>query len=408
MVHIGDKPLARSFAAQIDSLCESAAEDCHPVTPEAGFADWAIAQSDSSIVLDIPPLDVGTLPAHRWTEAPVLAAIGYRLDTGLSLEAAIGGWLEGMQRLMLRDPVPVDRRSFFFSPLELLGLASGSRAVADVDPSPLNWLRGVINSHADRLPVESQWSRCVVSIAAHRIGAEAPATDPVIPRVALDLALLLWLELSDFGDAVAMLPSASDYRGDLLRMAATSEPRLLNTAEKAILAIALHDAVLTTLGGIELHPTSATQFIVGLCRQFPTFIRELGSRYNQREPFDVNDEYDLQDLLRAVLSIHFSDIRKEEWNPSYGGSQSRSDFLLKPERVVIETKMTRRDLGQRQVLAQLTIDKAQYSNHPDCKTLVCFVYDPDHRLHNATAIENDLSDDVGGLRTHVVVSPKGL
>ena len=384
------------------------ARNCHPATPEAGFAEWAVAQSNSSIALGMPSLGVGALPAGRWIEAPVLAAIGYRLDIGLSAEAAIDGWLEGMQRLMLRDPVPLDRRSFFFSPLELLGLASGSSAVVDVDPSPLKWLRGTIDSHADRLPVETQWSRCMVSIAAHRVGAGALPTDPIIPRVALDLALLLWLELSGLGDAVAMLPSGSDCRGDLLRMAATSEPRPLSTAERAILAISLHDAVLATLGGIELHPTSAAQFVVGLCRRFPTFIRELGRRYNQREPFKVNDEYDLQDLLQAVLSIHFTDIRNEEWNPSYGGNQSRSDFLLKPERVVIETKMTRKGLGQRQVIEQLTIDKAQYSNHPDCRSLICFVYDPDHRLQNTAAIENDLSDEIGGLRTLVVVSPKGL
>jgi hypothetical protein len=52
------------------------------------------------------------------------------------------------------------------------------------------------------------------------------------------------------------------------------------------------------------------------------------------------------------------------------------------------------------------IDKAHYRQHPDCRTLVCFVYDPEHRLDNPDALVADLSDDEGGLLTRVVVSPR--
>ena len=352
-------------------------------------------------------MDLDTLVDARWVEAPALAAIGYRLNTDVRAAAAMERWVDGMNRVMARDPVPVDRNSFFFRPLELLGLAVGSHAVEPVDSSSLGWLRETINAHADRLPVASVWSCGIVSLAAQHVGANDLATDLVIPTSPLDTALLLWLQLSGRQDALASLPDASSCRQDLLKAAAISQPQLLGAAERAIFAIALHDAVLSTVGGIELHPASGAQFILGLCRRFPAFIRELGKRYNQREPFEVNDEYDLQDLLRAVLRVHFSDVRPEEWNPSYGDTQSRSDFLLKPERVVIETKMTRPGLSQRQVVEQLAIDKAQYQGHPDCKTLICFVYDPDLRLRNPVAIETDLSDRAGGLCTLVVVSPQG-
>jgi REase_DpnII-MboI len=42
--------------------------------------------------------------------------------------------------------------------------------------------------------------------------------------------------------------------------------------------------------------------------------------------------------------------------------------------------MTRKSLGQRELVEQLIVDKAQYQRHPDCSTLVCFVYDPARRL----------------------------
>ena len=407
MVHIGSEPLARSFGAQLEDLRTSIKVALHPASPESGFVSWAIARSGSSIRLSVRPLDPDTLVDARWAEAPVLAAIGYRLGTDVRAAATTRRWLDGMSRVMARDPVPSDRNSFFFRPLELLGLAVGAHAVERVNSSTLDWLRETINAHAEQLPIASVWSRGIASLAAQHVGASDLATDLVIPTSPLDTAIVLWLQLSGWQDALASLPDTPSCRQDLLKAAAISQPQLLGVAERAIFAIALHDAVLSTVGGIELHPASGAQFIVGLCRRFPALIRELGRRYNQRKPFEVNDEYDLQDLLRAVLRVHFSDVRPEEWNPSYGDTQSRSDFLLKPERVVIETKMTRIGLGQREVVDQLAVDKAKYRGHPDCNTLICFVYDRDLRLRNPVAIESDLSDCAEGLRTLVVVSPQG-
>jgi hypothetical protein len=70
--------------------------------------------------------------------------------------------------------------------------------------------------------------------------------------------------------------------------------------------------------------------------------------------------------------------------------------------------MTRKNLGQREVIEELTVDKAQYRTHPDCETLVCFVYDPEKRLTNPSALESDLSEVEDRLTTKVVVSPRGL
>ena len=408
MVHLEDVQLAKSFAAQLDRLRESIAGDWHPATPDAGFVEWATARSGSTIDLCVDPLDINALPDHRWTQAPSLAAVGFRLELAPTPTAGVQRWLDGMRRLMTRDPIPADRNSFFFSPLELLGLATGARSVEAIDALPLGWLRETINTHSDLLSVATVWSRGLVSIAAQQVGAQPVAADPILPKVPIDAALLLWLDLLGHEIRPAVISAdAATSRREFLKTAATTEPDLRSTAERAIFAIALHDAVLSTVGGIEIHSASGVQFILGLCQRFPTFIRELGRRYNQREPFEVNDEYDLQDLLRAVLRVHFSDVRPEEWNPSYGDTQSRSDFLLKPERVVIETKMTRASLRQREVVDQLAIDKAKYQGHPDCETLICFVYDPDLRLRNPVAIENDLSDCAEGLRTLVVVSPQG-
>jgi hypothetical protein len=81
------------------------------------------------------------------------------------------------------------------------------------------------------------------------------------------------------------------------------------------------------------------------------------------------------------------------------------DLLLKREQIVIETKMTRPSLDQRAVAKELAIDKEFYRSHPDCRTLICFVYDPTHRLTNPTALEDDLTDSAGPTPTIVIVAP---
>ncbi len=53
------------------------------------------------------------------------------------------------------------------------------------------------------------------------------------------------------------------------------------------------------------------------------------------------------------------------------------DFLLKNEKLVVEAKMTRAALTEKQIGEQLIVDAAGYSTHPDCTILVCFIYDPE-------------------------------
>jgi len=125
---------------------------------------------------------------------------------------------------------------------------------------------------------------------------------------------------------------------------------------------------------------------------FRDVARQLRNRHNGRTTLEVNDEYDVQDLLHALLKLFFRDVRPEEWTPSYAGSASRMDFLLKDEKIVIEVKKTRDGLSDRQLGEQLIIDIEKYKTHPDCKKLVCFIYDPEARIGNPVGLIKDLKD----------------
>lgn len=148
--------------------------------------------------------------------------------------------------------------------------------------------------------------------------------------------------------------------------------------------------------------------IIYACERFHLVAKQLRDRYNDRETISIEDEYDVQDVLHVLLKLYFDDIRSEEWTPSYAGSSSRMDFLLKQERIVIETKKTRKGLTGKEIGEQLIVDIEKYKAHPECKTLLCFVYDPEGRIVNPVGIENDLGKEREGLKVIVIVSPKGF
>ncbi|WP_094746055.1 DUF2321 domain-containing protein [Aequorivita soesokkakensis] len=141
--------------------------------------------------------------------------------------------------------------------------------------------------------------------------------------------------------------------------------------------------------------------------KFHLVAKQIRQRYSDRDTLDIKDEYDVQDLLHSLLRIFFEDIRPEEWNPSYAGSSTRSDFLLKNENIVIEVKKTRANLKAKQIGEQLIIDIAKYKSHPNCQLLYCFVYDPEGYISNPNGIENDLNDEKGKMKIKVKIVPKG-
>lgn len=133
------------------------------------------------------------------------------------------------------------------------------------------------------------------------------------------------------------------------------------------------------------------QSLQAIIEKFHSVTTQFKNRYDKRPTITVNDEYDVQDLMNGLLRISFEDVRKEEYTPSYAGGSTRVDFLLKREKILIEVKKTRTTLKDKDIGNQLIIDIAHYKSHPDCKQLICFVYDPDNFVSNPRGLEDDLN-----------------
>ena len=151
--------------------------------------------------------------------------------------------------------------------------------------------------------------------------------------------------------------------------------------------------------------TTAIQFLEEMFDRFDNIVQELKGRRDKRPPLIMNDEYDVQYLLQALLRMHFDDIRPEDYVPDYAGSASRIDFGLRAHNIVVEAKMTRPSLKNKEIGEQLVVDIKRYRNYPYCKVLYCFVYDPSRLVTNPRGLENDLFESDDDFKAITVIRP---
>lgn len=151
---------------------------------------------------------------------------------------------------------------------------------------------------------------------------------------------------------------------------------------------------------------SAINILDRLCNCFHSMASQLTKPQRSLKPIHISNEYDLQDLFYALLKMFFDDVRREEPTPTYAGKSAKADLLIKSQKIVVELKMTRPSLKDKKVGDELIIDIERYKQHPDCKVLFCFIYDPNRYMKNPVGIENDLSGRYDNIEVKVIVSPK--
>jgi hypothetical protein len=357
------------------------------------------------------PLPQSMLVSLRQTSAallrrtPEIAAFGYTLDIAEASTVAL--WIEAIEHLRGRDIFPADRQSFIFNPIEILGVAAGI-SLPSVPSVYREWLANTIVHGTTQGHFRTPLS-CLAAHVALREVDDAASTSPQssslddsmlsIADLTLAAAIQLAFAASSTGEAAAVEKT-------LLSQALTKAIPINDVAEAAALAVLARRAA----DRIDLGSTDATaeDRIVALCRRFPLFVGRLQDRQHGRPPVEVKDEYDVQDLLHAILKLHFDDVRDEEVTPTYAGNSSRVDFFLPSERILVEAKMTRSGLGQKEVANQLAIDATRYSQVPTVDTLICVVYDPARHIPSPKTLENDIQASHGRLRIRAVVCPQGI
>jgi hypothetical protein len=148
---------------------------------------------------------------------------------------------------------------------------------------------------------------------------------------------------------------------------------------------------------------SALALLDQIFRRLPFALATLSRTIRDRPGLSIDDEYDVQRVVHAILQLHFDDVREEEWSPSYAGAATRIDFVVREARVAVETKYVRPDLTRKRLGEELATDILRYRKHPDVGALFALIYDPERRIGNPTGFEHDLFSDEGELFVRAII-----
>lgn len=145
--------------------------------------------------------------------------------------------------------------------------------------------------------------------------------------------------------------------------------------------------------------------VENIFNKFHELVKIFENRSRNKPPLIIEDEYDVQYLLFALLRLYFDDIIDEESVPTQGGTRSFIDFLLKDESIAIETKITSPTLRNNKLTKQLNDDIGKYSQHPEVKTLMFFIYNPGNHIKNPIRFIKDFTKKEGNLDIKTYITP---
>jgi hypothetical protein len=160
--------------------------------------------------------------------------------------------------------------------------------------------------------------------------------------------------------------------------------------------------------GVSSIMLESLQLLEQITRRLPLSFAVLGKPIQKRPGIVITDEYDVQRFLHAAAVLHFEEVEDEDPTPKMAGGSSRLDFLLKRERIAIETKMLGKNLTLSKLRDDLAKDIIYFRRHPDADSLFIFVYDPTRKILNSSGFERDLHSDSDVFPVRVVVASLGV
>lgn len=132
---------------------------------------------------------------------------------------------------------------------------------------------------------------------------------------------------------------------------------------------------------IKYQNLSATEMAKQVLVQFGNAAKKVTrDRRKGHDPFIINDEYDVQDLLYVILKSLFPKLVIEDPAPKVGATYTKIDMSIREVGVIIEVKMIKRsDSDERRFISQLKDDIESYYIYPYLKDLLIYVYDPENK-----------------------------
>jgi hypothetical protein len=142
-----------------------------------------------------------------------------------------------------------------------------------------------------------------------------------------------------------------------------------------------------------------------ICKRLPYAARILALRSRKgKAPFEISDEYDVQDLLHATLRAYLKHSVQEDPLPKVAGAKSsRIDVSIEELGILIEVKYVRGPEDQKRIFEEYSQDLVLYAEWAHLKTLIYLIYNSDD-LRDPEAFEKlSATQEIGGKRFNVRV-----
>lgn len=122
-------------------------------------------------------------------------------------------------------------------------------------------------------------------------------------------------------------------------------------------------------------PEPEIGLIIYLCKRLPNAARILGNRRKGKVPFEVKDEYDVQDLLHALLRAYLKySVHEEPLGKVAGGHAGRADVAIDDLGAVVELKYVHGPDDQKRLVDEYSNDMLLYTKWPKLKHFIYLVY----------------------------------
>ncbi len=182
---------------------------------------------------------------------------------------------------------------------------------------------------------------------------------------------------------------------------------LENNSQADIIEVILYKSLVQKFRSIKVNGLSAIEATKHILSNFQYSVKGITERRKGKTKFEINDEYDVQDIVYLMLKGIFHDLQVENPFMKRAGKSSKIDLISTKEKIAIETKMMLDKYTSKEIIKQLKIDIIDYSTWREMRDLVIFVYDPRNKISdNSEFSELSGVTENGGTRykVHVVIS----
>lgn len=158
-------------------------------------------------------------------------------------------------------------------------------------------------------------------------------------------------------------------------------------------------------GAANAAPAPDAAMIEQICRRLPQAARILAVRSRKgKAPFEITDEYDVQDLLHATLRAYLKYSVQEDPLPKVAAAKSsRADITIEELGLLIEVKYVHGPEDQKRLFEEYSQDLVLYAQWPHLRTLIYLIYNSAD-LRDAEAFEKlSAVQELGGKRFNVQV-----